>query len=285
MRMAWALLRLELSLWRRHGQTPILWWRDDDARQDTPALRRLLDIAAEHGVPLLLAVVPDGGCTGLAALLHERPEVLVAQHGVTHVNRAPQGSPASEFPDPVAPDAIASAVNDGAVRLSCLPNRLPFLFVPPWNQVSPALLQGLRLAGMLQLSTCDGTRRAEAGLERLDIHLDLLRWRGGPRFRGEGPMLWRFFRLLRARRHAGAWMEPIGLLTHHLDHDAAAWDFLGRLLRVSLRGGCCRWHSPADLLGVQRFAQPPEAVPAAAPMRGDAARMAATAPLRSRRAS
>ncbi|MGH1559493.1 hypothetical protein ACRAWD_21180 [Caulobacter segnis] len=39
-------------------------------------------------------------------------------------------------------------------------------------------------------------------------------------------------RLLKQRRLAGRWDEPIGLLTHHLDHDHATWLFLEQFLTV-----------------------------------------------------
>ncbi len=37
-------------------------------------------------------------------------------------------------------------------------------------------------------------------------------------------------KLLVQRRVLGAWDDPIGLLTHHLDHDKATWLFLERFL-------------------------------------------------------
>src|SRR5216684_8019215 len=56
----WLDLERELDAWRAAGRSATLWWRDDDAVRPTPALDRLLAIAA--GVPLALAVIP--GPTG-----------------------------------------------------------------------------------------------------------------------------------------------------------------------------------------------------------------------------
>ena len=53
---------------RRSGRPVALWWRDDDAVADTPALRRLLEIAT---VPLALAVIPARLEPSLALLLQE----------------------------------------------------------------------------------------------------------------------------------------------------------------------------------------------------------------------
>jgi hypothetical protein len=40
-------------------------------------------------------------------------------------------------------------------------------------------------------------------------------------------------RLLAERRAKGAWDQPLGLLTHHLDHDEPAWRFLEAFLPVA----------------------------------------------------
>ena len=45
--MSWARLDAELDAWRRSGRQPSLWWRDDDVSEPTPALARLLDLAAQ----------------------------------------------------------------------------------------------------------------------------------------------------------------------------------------------------------------------------------------------
>ena len=63
------LLAMELRRWRAAGRKPVLWWRDDDARDDAPALRRLLALAAATGLPLTLAAIPDGDRSGLGRAL------------------------------------------------------------------------------------------------------------------------------------------------------------------------------------------------------------------------
>lgn len=54
----WGELTAELDAWHRDGQCAHLWWRDDDATRVTPALVRLLDLSARHGIPVALAVIP-----------------------------------------------------------------------------------------------------------------------------------------------------------------------------------------------------------------------------------
>jgi hypothetical protein len=57
-----------------------------------------------------------------------------------------------------------------------------------------------------------------------------MRWKPNPRFRGAVRFLLRARRLLAERRGQGLWNEPLGLLTHHLDHDEPTWLFLEAFL-------------------------------------------------------
>jgi len=41
--------------------------------------------------------------------------------------------------------------------------------------------------------------------------------------------------------------EPTGWLTHHLQHDAAGWDFLTTLLERTRADPCVRWVSARTL--------------------------------------
>nr|QQZ49375.1 hypothetical protein JKL49_20480 [Phenylobacterium glaciei] len=70
----------------------------------------------------------------------------------------------------------------------------------------------------------------------------------GARFRGEGRILERLRELLAERRQAGLWAAPVGLLTHHLDHDEAAWRFLDRFIAWTQASGDIAWRALPDLL-------------------------------------
>jgi hypothetical protein len=236
------LLTLELRRWRSAGRKPVLWWRDDDARQDTPALRRLLALAAETGVPLTVAAIPDGDRSELAAALSAATGVTLVQHGVDHRNRAAEGRGSGEFAAEATNRAIGEALSAGWARLAGLPGAAK-IFVPPWNAIHPALPQALAEEGYAGWSAW-AQRRAPGVPPRVDAHLDVLRWKGGARFRGESAVLGRLARLLAERRRVGDWDAPIGLLTHHLDHEAATWAFLDRFLRR----GDLDWRSLPSLL-------------------------------------
>lgn len=247
MRTTWARLRLrmELAAWRRAGRAAVLWWRDDDARSTSPALTRLLALCARHGAPLTLAVIPDAQPQHLAGA-YDPSLVTVIQHGVDHVNRL-TGARAGEF-DPALPaEAVADAIARGWGALARLPGAYP-VFAPPWNEAHPALEQALARLGFIGWSAF-GTLEAGGEVRRLDTHLDLLRWKKGVRFRGEDRFVTGLTLALAARRRAGAWTSPIGLLTHHLDHDEAAWAYLDRFLAWSRTEPVLSWRALPELLG------------------------------------
>ncbi|MDP1631640.1 MAG: DUF2334 domain-containing protein [Caulobacter sp.] len=220
----WRLER-ELALWRAAGHTPRLWWRDDDAREPTPALDRLLLIL--DGAPVALAVIPDGNLGRLAERLLQARGVTISQHGADHINRRPVGTSAGEYPEATPAVEIAARVGAGRDRLADH-GLAPRFYTPPWNRLDEHLPAALVMAGFDSLSAWSDQGPRPGGLRRLDTHLDVLRWRGGPRFRGGGAFLEALRQQLILRRRAGAEAAPIGVLTHHLVHDDACWAFLAR---------------------------------------------------------
>lgn len=222
------LIGPELARWKAGGHAPVFWWRDDDARRSTPALDRLLALSVRFDAPITLAAVPDGDIAALAKACRGVPGAELAIHGFRHENRAPPGWPSGEVNDL---DRLADVMSDlsTAIEVFRRAGVTPRLFVPPWNNAHPLLKQALGLRD-LALS-CYGEPRGEA--DRLDAHLDVMRWKPEPRFRGAVRFLLRTRRLLAQRRRMGAWDEPLGLLTHHLDHDEDAWSFLEAFLPVT----------------------------------------------------
>ncbi len=87
-----------------------------------------------------------------------------------------------------------------------------------------------------------GGREAVTGLLQTNCHADLVDWRHGRRFRGEGPTLEHICAHLQARRagrvDAG---EATGILSHHLVHDDDCWRFLDTLLDRCNRHPGARW--------------------------------------------
>jgi hypothetical protein len=279
----------ELARWRRAGRTARLWWRDDDAAGGSARLDRLLQLSWDRGVPLTLAVVPAGDMVSLGARLADTTLVSVTQHGVDHQNR--RGGPAAgEFPHDWTQGDLEIALRRGWSLIQGLP-RAEAIYVPPWNDAHPALEAALAACGYAGWSVNGEMAPAGADpgehLPRVDAHLDLMRWRGGARFRGRGRFLRTLAGELARRRKAGLWSAPIGILTHHLAHDERAWRFLEAFLTWSLRRPEFAWAALPDLLraageGHETTVRPlaprgPELALAAARNPADAAR--ASAPL------
>ena len=239
---AWALVEAELGRWAKAGKRPQFWWRDDDAGALTAPLERLVACAAAARAPLSLAVIPDRAEVCLALYLNERPWISVLQHGVDHRNDCLRGRP-SQFAEQAPTAAIARRLVRGWGRLAMFDSRLP-VYVPPWNALGDNVIRALPVAGLTAVSAWNGP----AGPDRLDAHLDLMRWRPVARFTGEARFLSRLRRALKQRRLGGAWDEPIGLLTHHLDHDEAAWRFLDALLTHEPLRRLSDWRCAQDLL-------------------------------------
>ncbi len=217
----------ELDRWRRLDRRPTLWWRDDDAKEPTIALDRLLGLA--KGRPITLAIVPLGPLAALADRVRGAPGLTVAQHGTDHINRRSAGQPPNEYPPEAKATDVALAIAAARRRMAAA-GLEPLLYVPPWNQVDQTLLDALRQVGYSAYSAASDHQAAN-GLVQIGAQLDILRWgRASPCFRGETRIWDGLRRRLRAARRAGQFHHPIGLLTHHLAHDEDAWRFLERFL-------------------------------------------------------
>lgn len=233
-----ALLGPELARWNAAGHAPVFWWRDDDARRPSPALDRLLDLSRRFGAPVTIAAVPDGDLQALAKACAGTPGVELAIHGFRHENRAPAGQPSGEVNDQDNLEAVTAEV-EAAIAAFAKAGLTADLFVPPWNNAHPTLEAAL-VRHSLTVSRYDAMRAPDGSPPRIDAHLDVMRWKPEARFRGARRFLLRARRLLVERRVRGLWSDPIGLLTHHLDHDEASWTFLeaflARFTPVSRRG-------------------------------------------------
>jgi hypothetical protein len=235
-------LRAALDRAAENGRTVDLWWRDDDALSATPALDRLLALA--DGAPLLIAAIPGGADPSLARRLVAAPGVSVAVHGLSHADHAPPGEKAAEFgahrPLSVLHREATEALRRARERLPA--GQLLPVFVPPWNRIAPDLARDLPLLGYTGLSAAGGP--AVPGLTRADCTLDVIDWRGTRSLREPARLL----AILAA--HAETEDEnPLGLLTHHLAHDEAVWDFLGKLVPLLKAHPAVRLCDPRELFG------------------------------------
>lgn len=227
----WAALDAELAVWDAAGLRPRLWWRDDDAQAVTPDLEVLLELSDRYGVPVHLAVIPQGLQRDLAPRLAKARHAYVLQHGLRHVNHAPKGAPASEVGDTRDLALQERDLRDGWALLEAA--QMPRLlrgFVPPWNRIGDVTRRHLPIWGYSFLSAYEGRGDTAAvpGLSHIDAHLDPIRWKYGRVFRGEDKMLAMLITHLAERRRDDP-ARPLGYVTHHLQTPPAVWSFTNTL--------------------------------------------------------
>ena len=223
----WTDFEAEVARWHDGGRDVELWWRDDDAADVGPALERLLATHRQTRVPLALAVVPAKATQALAARLADEPAIDLLQHGYGHVNHAPPADKKIELGAHRPAMMVLGELGAGWLAMERLFGARPLpVLVPPWNRIAPALVPTLPEIGFAGLSTFGTRGRAEPvrGLRQINTHVDLLDWKASRRFVGEQAALAGLVASLAAARAGRG--EPIGILSHHLAMDEAAWDFL-----------------------------------------------------------
>jgi hypothetical protein len=200
-----------------------LWWRDDDAVGETPALQKLLALRRKWNVPLALAVVPAHAAPSLFSAFRNEQNIDVMVHGYAHVNHAPPGERRSEL-GPYRPrDEIERDLKAGLARLSMLHPLTLSVLVPPWNNREPDLLPSLPALGYTGVSGWNARRklRAVPGLAAACTHIDLFHWRDGGRLKSLEELIASVETEIARQSVEGA--EPIGLLTHHLQMNDEAF--------------------------------------------------------------
>jgi hypothetical protein len=224
-----------------------LWWRDDDATAPSPALDRLLELARRHSVPLALAVIPQPTGMALADRLSgETADVAVIQHGFAHRNHAPAGEKSAELGAHRPIEMVIGDLVRGREKLERLfPCRFLPVLTPPWNRIGEAVAARRGEAGLAGLSTFAEMHGQDPACA--NTHIDIIDWKGGRVFAGYDKMT----KVLGEEigRRSASPSEPLGLLTHHLDHDAGAWTFLETFLSVAARHPAVRWPGLADIFG------------------------------------
>lgn len=231
-------LRRALDARAAEGRPVALWLRDDDAVEPTPALDRLFDLA-RAGVPATVAAIPAGTGTALAEAVAGVAGVEVVQHGWSHANHARAEEKRQELGAHRPIGAVMDDLARGFAQLAALhgPRFVPVM-VPPWNRIAPQVAAALPDAGFRALSVYGPAKPGP--LPQINTHVDLIDWHGTRGGRDQA--------LLEAEIVAAMAQGPVGILTHHLVHDAAAWTFLDRLVAVTSVHPGCRWVPISALL-------------------------------------
>ncbi len=223
------------------GKPLRLWLRDDDAVEPTAALDRLLALTTAHDVPVLLAAIPAFTGQALADRLAGENHVSVAVHGWAHKSHSGPGEKNQELGDHrPAPDVLRE-LGEGVEKLSALhAGRFVPMLVPPWNRIAPSVVAGLPGLGFRALSVFGPEKPAP--LSMLNTHVDIIDWRGTRGGRQVEDVIADLVRVSQAQE------GPIGLLTHHLVHDEAAWNGMSLVFEATAGRAECGWCGVDDLL-------------------------------------
>lgn len=227
---AWRPLEDALARATDRGRDLALWWRDDDATADTPALERLLALARRFLMPIAIAAIPALAHRSLRDRLEGETSAVVLIHGLAHTNHAPPCEKRAEL-GPHRPLAslhedATSALAKARERLG--PQLLPVL-VPPWNRIAPELVAALPALGYGGVSTFGRATLGEGSqLRQVNPQIDPIDWHGARSLLDPQALIGRIVRQL--GEDAENVSGPVGLLTHHLVQDEALWGFCEALL-------------------------------------------------------
>lgn len=246
----WTALSDELDRWHGMGRVAGLWWRDDDAAAATPALDRLLSLAADHGVFPVLAVIPARADASLVPSLEKHLRVMVAQHGWAHASHAVPPAKKCELGDDRPAAVVLAELGQGRDRLAALFGaRFRPVLVPPWNRIAGGVAAVLGGAGFTGLSTFAPRGPALPGLLQVNTHADPIGWRRGGGLDAETALAAAVAHLAAKREGRADAGEPTGLLTHHLVQDDETWAFVRRFLTVTVAHPAVRWRDGDGVFG------------------------------------
>jgi hypothetical protein len=214
------------------AQRPVtFFFRDDDVGWGNTQLFVLLDLFAEHELPIDLAVIPQALIPPLATQILARVETTSAriglhQHGFAHINHQASGRKC-EFGSERSPAVQYTDIACGQLHLrDAFGEYLDPIFTPPWNRCMGETGQCLLDLGFRVLSRERGASPLNLlGLAELPVSIDWFARHKGVRLSRE-----EFGRSCATAVTSG---QPIGVMFHHarMDRDEchAAREFLSLL--------------------------------------------------------
>ena len=244
----WDNLSAELALWGNNLSPARLWLRDDDAVEPTENLEKLSALTQRYKVPVTIAAIPNDVSQSLADWMCEHRQFSIAVHGYNHINHAPAGQKKCELGLHRGKQTVLTELGDGREKLATMFGaQFIDMLVPPWNRIDAHLVPELSGLGYKCLSTFTWKDFAKTSpLVQLNTHVDIIDWKGNRGGRGVDELVYDLTEALKtARQHGGA---PVGILTHHLVHDAVAWEFLQQLFEFCSTHNKIEWCQAASLV-------------------------------------
>ena len=240
-------LKAELDQWLAVGRKATFWWRDDDAREATTELYRLLDLS--DNTPIAIAVIPNGASETLSAVLSQSTTLSILQHGYAHANHSPRYAKKSEFgPHRPLLEMLSEIERGNDLLHSIAPNHLKPIFVPPWNRIDDSLAHAIT-GSRFEAVSVFGRSHPSKTYPQLNVNIDIIDWRHSRGFIGTEAAISKLICNLSYQRTQNTKdTEAIGLMTHHLAHDEDCWNFIQELLNLTLEHPSVRWVSVEELL-------------------------------------
>lgn len=246
----WDPVEKELAKWDNSLPPARLWLRDDDAVEPTSQLKRLVDLTAQFDVPLTIAVIPDFATQALATYIAKHPNISVALHGYSHTNHAPPDQKKRELGLHRDKQIVLDELVSGRLKLEQMFNKhFINMLVPPWNRIDAQLVPELSSLRLSSLSTFGWENfSVGAGLVQYNTQVDIIDWKGSRGGRSLNELIAELANNVKVARQKGG--VPVGILSHHLVHDAAAWCFLQELFNFCRQRKDIKWCHAASLPGV-----------------------------------
>ena len=245
-RMIPTLTQLETLLAARTAPLHV-FFRDDDADEDVPPLRRLLELFRQQQTPLNLAVIPGrltaAGRDCLLQAVEAAPALIeLHQHGWQHLNHELAGRKCEFGPSRSFAKQLAD-IQQGQLRMTEAFGPHWFsAFVPPWNRCTDTTVQALAQLGFRVLSRDRGeASSAHTDVQEIPVTLDLFRWRGGAQLRPVAELVDAFCQ--QAQSDA-----TIGVLLHHKVMDDAAFTLVEAFLQLCQRFPVVRCQTLSQLV-------------------------------------
>lgn len=242
----------ELNAWKLANRTATLWWRDDDAALPCAELDRLIQLSNRHDIPCGLATIPTRSGEPLRQSITDANHLWILQHGYAHINHAPSGSGAWELGLHRPKSVVLEDLRNGMLKLTQLfKNRFVPVIVPPWNKIDSELFPYLPVMGFRGVSASYKKQRPipPGDLRIADAHCDVLTWKKKEaRFSGTEQCVADIVGHLQDKRTGIIDAnEPTCILTHHLEMDEDAWDFMDTLFSLTATHQSLLWMSPVDI--------------------------------------
>ena len=267
MSRTWEDARCELDCWAKRGLKARFWVRDDDACEMSAPLARLHDLATSYDIIIGLAVIPGKARPSLLQFMTDEGRRFHPMcHGWQHINYAPAGHKPAEFGDG---RPISALLHDAQLAFSTFRKCFAgsdVVFVPPFGQISRAMIRALPGIGFAGLSGGPGWLERKlshlpgwtvripgvkvpnwSNVPRLDVQIDPIDWKMRTAHSAD-TICDAIVRCLRPRRMGFLASDvPIGLVTHHLAHDDKIWAACNDVLDF------LRHHDAVEFLHVGQF--------------------------------